>query len=224
MRHSEQLPLTPPWIGHVHAAELTAISALLDGEPRIAALVEQDLLRKCVRNARTGRPGLTGDQVIRMALVRQMNTWTYAELAFHLADSASYRTFCRVGPFVAPPSKSALAANIRLLRPATLRAINDLVVTSAAARRVEPGRTVRIDSTVVEELAVRSALGANRSRIIVQLFAEALVFGGVAAAVGLAAAIGPAEVTWLPIDSLYPNLYNSSVQDGVGRPHCRLVP
>jgi len=150
MRHSEQLPLTVPWIGHEHAAELTAISALLDQEPRIAALVEQDLLRRCAKNPLTGRPGLTGDQVIRMALARQMNTWTYAELAFHLADSASYRTFCRVSPLMAPPSKSAVAANLRSLRPTTLAAINAMVVTSVAARRIESGRIVRIDSTVVE--------------------------------------------------------------------------
>ena len=45
MRHSEQLPLTQHWIGHVHAAELTAISALLDAQPRIAALAGQDLVR-----------------------------------------------------------------------------------------------------------------------------------------------------------------------------------
>jgi len=38
------------------------------------------------------------------------------------------------------------------------------------------------------ELAVRSALGATRGRIVAQLFAEALVLGGVAAVVGLAAA------------------------------------
>lgn len=150
MRHSEQLPLTVPWIGHGHAAELTAISALLDGEPRIAALVEQDLVRGCTKNPRTGRPGLTGDQVIRMAVARQMNTWTYAELAFHLADSASYRTFCRVGGLEASPSKSALAANLRKLCPATLEAISTIVVTSAVATRIEAGHTVRIDSTVVE--------------------------------------------------------------------------
>lgn len=150
MRHSVQLPLTAPWIGHDHAAELSAISTLLDQEPRIAALIEQDLLRGCLKNPRTGRPGLSGDQVLRIALVRQMNSWSYAELAFHLADSASYRTFCRVGPLDASPSKSALAANLRLIRPATLAAINDVVVTSAAARAVESGRTVRIDSTVVE--------------------------------------------------------------------------
>ncbi|MGH7481910.1 MAG: ABC transporter permease, partial [Longimicrobiales bacterium] len=38
------------------------------------------------------------------------------------------------------------------------------------------------------ELVTRSALGASRGRIVAQLFAEALVLGGVAAAVGLAAA------------------------------------
>jgi putative ABC transport system permease protein len=38
------------------------------------------------------------------------------------------------------------------------------------------------------EIVVRSALGASRGRIVTQLFAEALVLGGVAAAVGLGAA------------------------------------
>lgn len=150
MRHSEQLSLTAPWIGHVHAVELAAISEILDSETRIAALVEQDLLRGCRKNAHTGRPGLTGDQVIRIALVRQMNGWTYAELAFHLADSASYGAFCRVGAFSGTPSKSAVAANLRKLRPHTLHEINQLIVLSAATLGIERGRTVRIDSTVVE--------------------------------------------------------------------------
>ncbi|MBA2571979.1 MAG: ABC transporter permease [Gemmatimonadetes bacterium] len=43
-------------------------------------------------------------------------------------------------------------------------------------------------ATRESELIVRSALGASRGRIVAQLFAEALVLGGVAAAVGLAAA------------------------------------
>jgi putative ABC transport system permease protein len=43
-------------------------------------------------------------------------------------------------------------------------------------------------ATRQSELAVRSALGASRGRIVAQIFAEALVLGGVAAAVGLGAA------------------------------------
>jgi IS5 family transposase len=149
MRHSAQLALTAPWIGHVHAMELAAISALLDEEAGFAALVQQDLEAACRKNPGTGRPGLTGEQVLRMAVARQLNDWTYAELAFHLADSVSYRTFCRVETLKAPPSKSAVAANIRAVRPRTLAALNDLLVTGTAARVVESGQTVRIDATVV---------------------------------------------------------------------------
>jgi IS5 family transposase len=149
MRHSVQLPLTAPAIDHEHAAELTAISEILDAEPRIARLVDQDLLRRCKKNASMGRPGLTGDQVLRMAIVRQMNAWTFEELAFHLADSLSYRTFCRVGFLHTPPSKATVAENIKLLRQETIAKINTMLVTSVEARQLDNGETVRIDSTVV---------------------------------------------------------------------------
>lgn len=45
-------------------------------------------------------------------------------------------------------------------------------------------------ATRESEIAVRSALGASRGRIAMQLFAEALVLGAVAAALGLAVAAG----------------------------------
>lgn len=176
MRHSEQLSLTAPWIGHVHATELAAISELLDAQPHLAALVEQALVRRCPKNARTGRRGLTGDQVVRLALARQWNNWTYEELAFHLADSASYRTFCRVSALAAAPSKSAVAANLRALQPHTLAALNDCLVTSPAARAIEPGRTVRIDSTVVPvaiHAPTDSALLYDSVRVLLRLLRRA---------------------------------------------------
>jgi transposase, IS5 family len=176
MRHSEQLPLTAPWIGHVHATELAAMSALLDAEPGLAALVQQDLLAGCAKRPRTGRPGLTGDQVLRLALARQLNGWTYEDLAFHVADSTSYRTFCRLSPLVPTPSKSALAANLRALQPATLATLNDRLVTSAAARAVERGRTVRVDSTVVAaaiHAPTDSSLLVDGIRVVLRLLRRA---------------------------------------------------
>lgn len=150
MRHSSpQLPLTAPWIAHPHAAELAAMSALLDEQAALAALVQQDLEAGCPKNPHTGRSGLTGEQTLRLLIVRQLTGWTYEELAFHLADSATYRTFCRVNALVTPPSKSALAATLRRARPETLASANRQLVLSATARAVEPGRTVRMDATVV---------------------------------------------------------------------------
>ena len=84
-----------------------------------------------------------------MLVVRQLTGWTYAELAFHLVDSLTYRAFCRFSAVVPTPSKSALAATLRRVSPRTLAALNDQLVTSAPARAIEPAKTVRMDATVV---------------------------------------------------------------------------
>lgn len=150
MRHiSPQLPLLPQWIGHAHAKELAAIGALLDEQAVLSRLIQQDLDAGCAKNPLTGRPGLSGEQTLRILVVRQLTGWTYAELAFHLADSASYRAFCRIGALTAAPSRSAVAATLRRVRPATLAELNERLVSSATARAVEPARTVRMDATVV---------------------------------------------------------------------------
>ena len=150
MRHSSpQLPLLTQWIAHPHADDLAAMSALLDEQPALTELVQQDLLAACPKNPHTGRSGLTGEQTARIVVVRQLTGWTYDELAFHLADSSTYRAFCRLGALTKPPSRSALAAAVERVQPATLATMNDRLVTSAAARRVEAARTVRMDATVV---------------------------------------------------------------------------
>lgn len=150
MRHSTlQLPLTAPWIAHPHAVELAAMSALLDAQPVLSERVQQDLEAGCPANARTGRPGLSGEQTLRLLIVRQLTDWTYAELAFHLADSLTYRAFCRLSALAPTPSKSALAATLRRVSPRTLAELNNRLVTSSAARAVESAKTVRMDATVV---------------------------------------------------------------------------
>jgi IS5 family transposase len=79
-----------------------------------------------------------------------MNGFSYRELAFHLADSRSYRTFCRLGISDNVPTKSALNANLKALQPATLEAINRVLIGAAQKAKVESGRSVRTDCTVVE--------------------------------------------------------------------------
>jgi IS5 family transposase len=137
------------WIAHRHAEELAAMSALLDVQPVLAALVQQDLEAACPKDPHTGRRGLTGEQALRILVLRQFTGWTYEELAFHLADSQTYRVFCRLSALTPTPSKSALQATLERVQPTTLATMNDLLVTSEVAGALEPARTVRMDATVV---------------------------------------------------------------------------
>jgi transposase, IS5 family len=149
MRRRDQLSLTQPWIDHPHAKELEQISRILDQEPAIAERVGQDLVRG-VKNPGTGARGMSGDQVLRVMIVKQMNGFSYDQLYFHLVDSASYRTFCRFGSLEGVPKKSTLAENIKKVRWETLEGGNQLLQKRAEKEKIERGRTVRIDATVTE--------------------------------------------------------------------------
>jgi IS5 family transposase len=143
--------LRETWLDLGHAKELKAMSCVLDDNPTVAELVLQDL--RAVGNSpqsNRGVGGLSAEQVLRILVVKQMNGFSYRELAFHLADSRSYRTFCRLGITDKVPTKSSLNANLKALKPETLEAINRVFVGAAQEAKVETGRTVRADCTVVE--------------------------------------------------------------------------
>lgn len=148
-----QPSLPESWLDLDHAKELQAISRLLDAHPTIEELVLQDLRRAAgCATAQTGAGGMSADQVVRALLLKQMSEFSYRELAYHLADSRTYQTFCRLGLLDRPPKKSALAQNIKALRPETLEAIHRILIGVAREFQVEGARKVRGDATVVETL------------------------------------------------------------------------
>jgi IS5 family transposase len=145
----QQQLIVYPFIAHDHARELRKISDILDQIPEAGTLVYDDLISHGP-SVSTGRPGLSGDQVLRVLLLKQMNGFSYVELAFHLADSRCYRAFCGFGIDEKSPKKSALQQNIKRIQPVTLELINRLVLEEARLQKVENGRKVRVDCTVVE--------------------------------------------------------------------------
>ena len=129
------------------ARELEFISQVLDQNTVILDLVFRDLVKH--QRTDTGRDGMTAEQVLRCALLKQYRELTYEELAFHLEDSIAFRSFARLG-LGQYPSGSTLQENIKDIQAETWEAVNRVLLEYAAQQKVEKGRVVRLDSTVVE--------------------------------------------------------------------------
>jgi IS5 family transposase len=136
------------FIDHEHARELDQISQTLDNLRGVLELLEIDLTRG--RSEKEGRPGMSAEQVLRAAVVKQMNGFSYEELGFHLMDSTCYRTFCRFGAFEKVPSRSALQENIKRVSAESWEAVDRALLKHAVREGIEDGRVMRGDCTSVE--------------------------------------------------------------------------
>lgn len=141
-----QLLLQPVLPEHLHLKELEEISKVLDANPDSAALVHADLVGG--RSATTGSVGLSGDQVMRAAILYHSKGWSFETLAFELRYHTAYRWFCLLDQDKFP-SKSSLHRDIQSIGPETWEAVNRLIVRHAKKLDIEEGTRVRSDCTVV---------------------------------------------------------------------------
>jgi len=145
----KQTPLMPLAIDHPQAAELDRVGSILDANPQIFELAMEDLSQG-VKNSNKGAKGMTAEQIVKAAIVKQMFGYSYKDLAFHLLDSTCLRRFLRIG-FVDKGFKhSVLCKNIKSLSPETWKAINDKLMSYSRDNGIEKGREARIDCTAVE--------------------------------------------------------------------------
>jgi transposase, IS5 family len=174
MRHkfNSQMNLFSPIMRSSIVKELEQISHVLDATPSVMDRVFTDLV--ATHRPDTGRKGMTAEQVLRCAILKQYRELTYEELAFHLEDSDALRSFARLemGQY---PSKSILQENIKAITEETWEAIHRDILEYAARERIEKGRTVRVDSTAVEtdiHHPTDSTLLADGIRIITRWLTE----------------------------------------------------
>ena len=149
-KQQKQMTFMPQEIDHPQAKELEAISRIIDSKPIICVFVLQDISKHQKSDAKRGARGMTAEQVIRAAIAKVLFGFTYEELAFHLIDSMSIRRFCRIGIVDKAFKKSTLNKNIKALSDKTWELINKEVLMYAGDTKIEKGRQVRIDCTVVE--------------------------------------------------------------------------
>lgn len=127
---------------------LRGIADFLDDHEELIESVRRDLLRG-LKNPGTGRDGLTAAQILRSLILMRVKNWRYRELRERIADGYSLRWF--TGFYARPvPRHDAFQRGFNRLSPATLKAINDLVVQAAVDLGLEDGQKLRVDTTVVQ--------------------------------------------------------------------------
>jgi IS5 family transposase len=127
---------------------LQAIADFLDDHKELVEQVRRDLVRGLKRPG-SGRRGLTPQQVLRALILMRVKNWDYRELRERIADGLTLRQFAdfycdRV------PKHDAFSRGLNRLTPATLEAINHLVVRAAVELGLEDGAKLRVDTTVVQ--------------------------------------------------------------------------
>jgi transposase, IS5 family len=127
---------------------LQAISDFLDEQKDMIEQVRCDLIRG-LKNAATGRSGLTPQQVLRSLVLMRIKNWDYRELRERIADGCTLRQFTDFH-CLPVPRHDAFHRGFNRLTPETLKAINDLVVQAAVGLGLEDGRRLRVDTTVVQ--------------------------------------------------------------------------
>ena len=135
---------------HPQAQELEAISRIISSKPTICKYILQDLTKNRSTTNTSGADGMSADQVLRAAIVKILFGFTYVDLAFHMVDSKTIRRFCRIGIVDKGFKKSVLNKNIKALSDKTWQVINTELLGYAKENKIEKGRQVRIDCTVVE--------------------------------------------------------------------------
>jgi IS5 family transposase len=129
------------------------ISDFLDGHREIVDRVHRNLRKPLAKAKRKGPQGqacaFSSDTALRLCLVKILEDTTYRGAVVRVDDSPRLRDFTRIhnGPMMSPATFNRLA---NAIRPATWKAINQLLAKAAVAQGLITGDHLRLDTTAVE--------------------------------------------------------------------------
>jgi transposase, IS5 family len=141
-----QLDLFFQWPNHYLGRELKKISEILDRHPEFAQWVHVDLTENKIS---TGNVGMSSDQVLRAAVIKNIRKLSYEELAFNIADSKSTRAFMML-EVDENYSASCLQETVSKISEETWKNISRELVFDAREGGFEDCKIVRVDSTVTD--------------------------------------------------------------------------
>jgi transposase, IS5 family len=124
-------------------AELQAVDAYLDDERFIAPW-------RGLFSARLGRPSVPIDTLLRLPYLKHRYGLGYESLCREVADSISWRRFCRIGLDRPVPHPTTLVKLVGRAGPEIIEQLNAALVAKLAAGKLLRARKLRVDTTVVE--------------------------------------------------------------------------
>jgi transposase, IS5 family len=125
---------------------LDPLDPLLE-DPQLLDLVRQCLATRSPAAARTGRPGIAPDRLLRCSVMKHLKGWSYRDLQRELSSNLIYRRFTHYDADLIP-DYSTFSRTFALLTPEVTKAIHQRVLGLAQEQGVAPGRKLRTDTTV----------------------------------------------------------------------------
>jgi transposase, IS5 family len=124
-------------------AELAQIDAYLGDERFVAPW-------RALFDRRLGRPSVPVDTLLRLLYLKHRYGLGYESLCREVADSISWRRFCRVGLDRPVPHPTTLIKLVRRAGPEVVEQLNQALLVKLTQDKLLRARKLRVDTTVVE--------------------------------------------------------------------------
>ena len=124
-------------------AELTQVDAYLDDERFVAPF-------RALFDRRLGRPSVPVDTLLRLLYLKHRYQLGYESLCAEVADSISWRRFCRIGLDRPVPHPTTLVKLVGRAGPNTVEQLNSALLGKLREDKLLRVRKLRVDTTVVE--------------------------------------------------------------------------
>jgi transposase, IS5 family len=116
---------------------------------RWSQLSTRALVQRHPQSRRRGRPGFPAEVVLRFLVLKHIRNWSCAALEREVRANLVYRDFTHVGAAKMPDAKTIGRWGVAI-RPTVIHQIHDRIVQIARTHDAVQGRSMRVDTEVVE--------------------------------------------------------------------------